>query len=132
LFWRAPIEVEYHEVVWATAIRLVDGILAAGVRCFQTCRVEKRGDGHIRLSRGNDEKEYLSIMFDGEDITNVQKLVCVVIGKIKAAGDTQILVVLVVRPVYSEEYKTYKRVEIGKVLSSFIVFRDEEMTTSIL
>ena len=143
------LEIESDQVQWNEGVRLVDNMLQAQVRDFQSgCKVRRKGDGTCIVvdEKRNHESGWLK--YDGQRRTNLRKLKCVVVGREKSDSDSdrrrssskqsvsnakrRYYILVVASVSYSEGSRKFKRVGVGSIPQGFILFRRGEIDEYIV
>ena len=135
-------DVSFFEVEWSDAVKLIPGKLElqAPVREFSHCAIESGNEGCAILAEG-EKRGWLK--FDGEDITDIQRLKCIVVGRAyewgadewgadKRGADEQVHYVLVVTQRLEGRHHAYERVGVASIQRRHISFRGGKFKARII
>jgi hypothetical protein len=127
--------IPFGEVEWSNAVKCFPSIpskleLQAPVREFLHCTIEPQNTECAISAEGADKRGWLK--FDGEDITDTQRLKCVVVGRAREGQETdgQEHYVLVVTQ--RLEGGHYERVGVGSIQRRHISFQGGEFEARII
>jgi hypothetical protein len=105
------------------------------VRDFLHCTIEQQNTRYAILAEGTGRRGWLKakgtnkrvwLKFDGEDMTDIQRLKCVVVGREPGRSDEQAQYVLVVTQRLEGGNRTYERVGVGSIQRRHISFEEGE------
>jgi hypothetical protein len=133
-------DIPFNEVEWNNAVKCFPDIpskleLQAPVREFLHCTIElQNGITKCAIFAEGDERGWLK--FDVEDMTDIQRLKCIVVGRArewsKRRADEQVHYILVVTQSLEGGHSTYERVGVGSVQGRHILFRGGEFKARII
>ena len=121
-------DIRFEEVEWSDAIKWNPSKfpeLQGPVRGFRNCTIESQvAKCDISVTGADDERGWL--MFDRKDITNIEELKCVVVGRAyqRQETDGREYYILVVKR--KREGGPYERVGVGSIQRRHISFEGEE------
>jgi hypothetical protein len=128
-------DISFQHAEWSNAVKCFPDIpskleLQAPVREFLHCTIEPQNERCAIVAEGG-ERGWLQ--FDGEDITDIQRLKCIVVGRARfQEADEQAHYVLVVMQRLEWGDRTYERVGVGCIQRRHISFQGEEFEARII
>ncbi|KAF4622802.1 hypothetical protein G7Y89_g14223 [Cudoniella acicularis] len=127
------VDIPFGKVEWSDAVKFGSKLeLQAPVREFLHCTIEPQNEGCAILSEGG-ERGWLK--FDGEDITDIQRLKCIVVGKKYLEQETAYSrdrYILVVAQKLEGGHRTYERVGAGSIQWRYISLQGGEFEARIV
>ncbi|KAF4622831.1 hypothetical protein G7Y89_g14193 [Cudoniella acicularis] len=124
-------DIPFNRVEWSNAVKCFSGelVLKAPVREFLRCTIELQNTECAIFAKGADKRGWLK--FDREDMTDIQRLKCIVVGRAREGQETveqEHYVLAVVQRLEGG----YERVGVGSIQRRQISLKGGEFESRII